>query len=146
MLEVIFGRSLIGLGTFVNWFCVGLFTDLWTVLITAVFPLPNALPGRVAVMGLGVLVLSFSVSLYQTAALGIAPYDALSILLAKYLPIPYFWCRIFTDSMCTVVAFLFGGIIGAGTLVCALGLGPFINYFSTTVAQKFCGLRPRNVP
>ena len=66
-------------------------------------------------MAAGVLVLSLSASLYQTADLGIAPYDALSIIMADRLPLPYFWCRILTDSLCTVAAFLLGGKV-RGTL------------------------------
>ena len=83
----------------------------------------------------GVLVLSLACALYQTADLGIAPYDALSLTLAGKTRIRYFWCRILTDSICVVAAFALGGIIGAGTLVCALGLGPFIQWFSLHIAR-----------
>ena len=38
-------------------------------------------------------------SLYQTADLGIAPYDYLSLGLRDYTPCPYFGCRIFTDAL-----------------------------------------------
>ena len=81
------------------------------------------------------LILSFSCALYQTADVGIAPYDALSLLLARKLPVPYFWCRIFTDGVCVGVAFLLGGLIGLGTLVCALALGPFVAFFTRYAAQ-----------
>ena len=58
--------------------------------------------------------------------------------MSKRLPIPYFWCRIMTDSLCAIIAWLLGGIIGLGTLVCALGLGPFIAFFSKTIAEPLC--------
>ena len=92
-------------------------------------------------MGGGVLVLSLATSLYQTADLGVSPYDSVSIILAERTPIPYFWCRIFTDSFCTAVTFLLGGTLGSGTLVCALGLGPFIAFFTRHVARRLCGMR-----
>ena len=38
-------------------------------------------------------------SLYQTADLGLAPYDYLSLGLRDYTPCPYFGCRIFTDAL-----------------------------------------------
>ena len=36
-------------------------------------------------------------------------------------------------------AFFLGGIIGLGTLVCALGLGPFIQFFNVHISRKLCG-------
>ena len=56
-------------------------------------------------------------------------------ILAKRGKPKYFWCRIFTDSVCVVLAFLLGGLIGLGTLVCALGLGPFISFFTKHAAE-----------
>ena len=70
--------------------------------------------------------------------MGIAPYDALSLIMEERTPLPYFWCRMITDSVCAVIAFLAGGIVGLGTLVCALGLGPFINFFTIKVAKTLC--------
>ena len=137
--EILLDRKLIGPGTFVNWFCVGFTATLWGSLLNALFIMPESFAGRLGVMAVGVLVLSLSASLYQTADVGISPYDALSIILSKRLPIPYFWCRIFTDSLCTLFTWLLGGIIGLGTLTCALGLGPFIAFFSRTVAKPLCG-------
>ena len=137
--EILLDRKLIGPGTFVNWFCVGFAATLWGRLLNALFIMPESFAGRLGVMAVGVLVLSLSASLYQTADVGISPYDALSIILSKRLPIPYFWCRILTDSLCTLFTWLLGGIIGLGTLTCALGLGPFIAFFSRTVAKPLCG-------
>lgn len=142
--EIALGRRYIGAGTFFNWFCVGVFADLFTSLIANAGALPESIAGRLAVMLLGVIILSFSGALYQTANLGIAPYDALSIVMADRLPIPYFWCRITTDSCCALIAFLLGGVIGLGTLFCALGLGPFISFFTRTVARRMCGYGPED--
>lgn len=139
IIEIFLDRHLIGIGTFFNWFCVGILTDFWTGVITSRFTIPESFIGRLFLMFLGVLILSLSAALYQTADLGIAPYDALSIIMDKRLPLPYFWCRIITDSVCAAAAFLFGGIVGLGTLFCALGLGPFITFFTNTIARRLCG-------
>lgn len=146
LFELLFGRRLIGIGTLFNWFGVGSFTDLWTQVITDLGVLPTGLSGRLAAMLLGVLVLSFSCALYQTADLGIAPYDAISIIMARRLPLPYFWCRILSDSVCAVIALALGGIVGLGTLACALCLGPFIHFFTRTAAQRLCGCQAGHFP
>ena len=146
LFELLFGRRLIGIGTLFNWFGVGIFTDLWTQIITGLGVLPAGLGRRLAAMLLGVLVLSFSCALYQTADLGIAPYDAISIIMARRLPLPYFWCRILSDSVCAVIALALGGIVGLGTLACALCLGPFIQFFTRMAAQKLCGCQEEPSP
>lgn len=143
VIELIFGRRYIGIGTFANWFGVGVLASLWIGGINSFFTAPQVFPVRVCIMLIGVLVLSLAASMYQTSDMGIAPYDVLSIILSEKTPLPYFWCRVLTDSICAVTAFLLGGLIGLGTLVCALGLGPFIAFFNKYVSEKLC--RGRNV-
>lgn len=138
--SLVFNPRLIGIGTFVNWFCVGVLCDVYCSLLTRCITFPTAFAGRLGVMAVGILVLSFSCALYQTADVGIAPYDALSIIMDQRLPIPYFWCRMITDCICAAAAYLLGGIVGLGTLVCALGLGPFIAFFTKYAAKKLCGV------
>lgn len=140
-LEYLFGRKYIGVGTFVNWFAVGPLITFFSECLYSHWSVPQTFFSSLMVMGGGVLILSLATSLYQTADLGVSPYDSVSIVLAERTPIPYFWCRIFTDSFCTAVTFLLGGTLGLGTLVCALGLGPFIAFFTHYVAQKLCGTR-----
>lgn len=144
LVEILLGRRYIGIGTFVNWFCVGILASFYTRLITSFWTVPNAFLPRLALMGGGVLVLSLSASLYQTADLGISPYDSLSIIMRNRLPVPYFWCRIFTDAACSAICWVLGGIVGLGTLFCALGLGPFIHFFNRTVSEKLCGVQKQD--
>ena len=108
-------------------------------LLRGVWNVPEGFVPRLVIMVAGVLILSLSASLYQTADLGIAPYDSLSIIMRDRLPLPYFWCRIITDATCAAVCWLLGGIVGLGTLVCALGLGPFIHFFNKHISEKLCG-------
>lgn len=136
--EFLLGRHYIGVGTIVNWFGVGPVATLLVNMATKCGTIPSGLISRLAVMAAGMLILSLGASLYQTADLGISPYDSLALIFEKKTPIPYFWCRICTDSICALTAFLLGGLVGLGTLVCALGLGPFISFFNRYVSEKLC--------
>ena len=85
----------------------------------------------------GTVVTGFGVSMYQTPNAGASPYDSLSIIMAKRIPkFTYFWHRIFTDAVCALVCFLAGGIVGLGTLVSALGLGPVIDFFNVHLTRR----------
>ena len=89
-----------------------------------------------------VLVTALGASLYQTADLGIAPYDYLSLGLRDYTPCPYFGCRIFTDALSALLCWLLGGLVGLGTLICAFCLGPFIQFFNGLVSDRVLHYKP----
>ena len=133
--EWIWNKKLIGIGTFVNWFCIGPLASLYERGIRAVWEIPTAFPQRLILMAAGILVLSLASAFYQTADVGIAPYDALSLTISEKSGRQYFICRIFTDGICVLTAWLLGGIVGIGTLVCAFGLGPFVQFFSKHLAR-----------
>ena len=106
------------------------------------FGTADTLPVQLVWVAVGVLVVAFGCSLYQTADLGVAPYDALSLMMADHLPVPYFGCRVFTDALCAVITFVSGGLIGLGTLICAFGLGPFVQFFSKTFLGESFAVQP----
>lgn len=139
-----FGRELIGIGTFVNWFFVGSLASFSEKAVRAFWEIPAGMGPRLVLMLVGVVTLSLACALYQTADLGVAPYDALSIMLSRGSGQTYFRCRIFTDLLCVIAAFLLGGLLGIGTLVCAVGLGPFIAFFSAKIAQPLISSAKRD--
>lgn len=133
--EWIWNKKLIGIGTFVNWFLIGPLASLYERAIRAVWDVPAEFLPRLILMAAGILVLSLASSFYQTANVGIAPYDALSLTISEKSGWQYFGCRILTDGICVLITYLLGGIVGIGTLVCAFGLGPFVQFFSKHAAR-----------
>lgn len=136
-LEFAFGRSFVGAGTLVNAFFLGYITTFFYSLWTHFFALPHNLAIQILIMLIGTVVTGFGVSMYQTPNVGVSPYDSLSLIMTKRIPqISYFWNRIFTDAICAVICFFAGGIVGLGTLVSALGLGPVIDFFNIHFTRK----------
>lgn len=136
-LQFFLGREFIGIGTFINAIFLGyiatFFYNSWLLL----FGSPGAGVQRVLIVCLGVVICSFGISLYQTPNVGVAPYDSLSLIMTKrFQKIPYFWNRMLTDGLCTLICFLTGGIVGLGTLVSAFGFGPFIHFFNKHFTEK----------
>ena len=127
-LEFWFGRKYIGLGTFVNGIGMGFIITFFYDPIAAAFGPAASLPEQLVWVVLAVLVTALGASLYQTADLGIAPYDYLSLGLRDYTHFQYFGCRVFTDAFCALLCWLLGGLVGLGTLICAFCLGPFIQF------------------
>ena len=133
---LIWGRKYINIGTILNGVLLGYIVDFFFKLINGICGDPSSFLIQLLWLVPAVIVISLGISLYQTADLGVGPYDYLALGLRDHLHFPYFACRIFTDSLCALIAFLMGGLIGIGTLLCALCLGPFTQFFDQAVSQK----------
>ena len=138
VIQLVCDRRLVGFGTLVNALLIGSLISFFYGLSMSCFGAPTLFAVKLLVMLIGMVICCFGLSLYQTADLGVSPYDAAALILDRKLPrIPYFWCRIFTDGFCALVCFFAGGIVGLGTLVTAFGFGPVISLFNRVVAPLF---------
>ena len=137
LIELVAGRKMIGAGTIVNTFFLGYIASFFYNIWISVFQIPTAFAAKVIVMLIGVVVTGFGLSMYQLPDVGVSPYDSLSLILADRIKsVPYSWCRVFTDAICALAAFLMGGLVGLGTLIAAFGLGPVAQFFNKTVTGK----------
>lgn len=155
VIQLLFGRKLIGIGTVINACFLGYIVTFFYRLLL-LLGTPSGLLQQVVILLPGVLICSFGLSLYQTANVGVSPYDGLALITHAKLPkIPYFWHRIADDALSTIICFvaggvlavgaaasavatesLAGGMIGLGTLVAAFGFGPFIHFFNQHFSEK----------
>ena len=137
VIEIIWGRKLIGLGTIVNALLLGYIVTFFYNLITSVIDAPQQMVMRVLTVCTGVIITSLGISMYQLPKQGVAPYDSISLIMTERWPrIPYFWCRVSNDAISALVCYLAGGIVGLGTLVSACGFGPFVQFFYTHFTSK----------
>ncbi len=140
ILEIVFGKEFIGAGTVVNALFVGYFITFFYELLCVWFPKPDTMLLKLFIVLLGTIATGLGVSLYQTPNVGASPYDSLSLIMTKKISkVSYFWHRICTDAICVLICFLSGGIVGLGTLVTALGLGPVIDFFNIHFSRKLFG-------
>ena len=147
LIEVFFGRKYIGPGTLVNWFLIGPIVDcFYPVIHKLFFGVPSSWGQQLFLAVVGVIVISFACSFYQTSDAGIAPYDSLAIIGNERMRIPYFWCRMFCDGLCALVCFLAHGVIGIGMLLCAFALGPVISIFNRFVSEPLLLGRKKKEP
>ena len=131
-------RRKIGLGTVMNIFLVGYVADFSRQLMERLFPDP-ALPVRIALLAVGVVVMCFGSAFYFVGDLGVSTYDAVALTLAERTKQTYFkYIRIATDLVCVAAGWLIGGkagLIGAGTIITAFFMGPLISFFRRTAAE-----------
>lgn len=137
VIELIFGRHLIGAGTIVNACFLGYFTMFFSWIWESVGIELHGLVGQLVTLVIAVVIQSFGLSLYQQSDAGISPYDSLALILSERFPkVPYFFCRVLMDGICAVICWGFGGLIGIGMLVATFGLGPVVSVFNKSVTDK----------
>lgn len=143
VVELLAGKNFIGIGTIVNTFFLGYIVTFFYTIWENMFSAPDALPVRIVIMLIGVLICSLGISMYQTPDVGVSPYDSLSLIMDKRIEkIPYFWCRMATDVVCAIICYLAGGLVGLGTLVAAFGFGPFVHFFNKHFTEKILAKKP----
>lgn len=122
-------KHYIGIATAFTIAFTGIIVDWCMVIFSQWFPNPDLFQ-RIGILLAAVVLMCFASSLYFTADLGVSAYDAWALILADHKVAQFRICRIGTDLVCTVLGGMMGAVIGAGTLVTALFMGPLIEFFS----------------
>lgn len=118
-------REMPGLGTIANALWIGVAADVSLALL----PSPTALGWQVAMM-LGAIVLNgLSTALYIGAQLGPGTRDGLMTGLARRLPVSLRLIRTGIEVVVVLVGWLLGGVVGVGTVLFALAIGPLTQFF-----------------
>lgn len=136
----------IGLGTVVNMVCVGYLADFICWLFLDILKVEMTLPLRIIALIIGMLFAGLGVALYMVADMGVAPYDAVGIIIEEvtHNKLKYDKARVISDVTVVIVGVVFclmsggklGLIIGIGTVCNALFNGPLIQFFKTHVTEK----------
>lgn len=135
ILVFLFGRKYIGIGTIINMVLTGFFIDFFTWMYTDIFSIKLTLVIRAVLLVLGVLIFTFGASFYMSAKLGNAPYDAIAPIIVDRTNMSYRVVRVTQDIGFVLLAFLFGGPVGVGTVINAFFTGPLIEFWNKKVSE-----------
>jgi len=115
-----------GPGTLVNMVAIGVFAD---ALLASGFVqdlTAGSLPVRLAAVLAGVGLVALGSALYIGAGLGSGPRDSLMLALAARTGLPVGLIRGLLEGSVLGVGWLLGGVVGVGTALFALGIGPAV--------------------
>jgi uncharacterized membrane protein YczE len=111
-----------GIGTVLNALIIAFMIDF----SLAWLPYPT-LPGwQLAQAAVGVLLVGIASGIYLTANLGAGPRDGLMTGLQALTRLPIATIRIAIEVAAVSAGWYLGGVVGAGTLLFALGVGPCV--------------------
>ncbi|MGC6769673.1 YczE/YyaS/YitT family protein [Enterococcus sp. LJL51] len=135
ILVFIFGRKYIGIGTVINMVLTGFFIDFFTWMYTNLFSIELNLITQAALLIIGVVIFTFGASFYMSAKLGNAPYDAIAPIIVDRTNLSYRLIRVSQDVFFVILAFIFGGPVGVGTVINAFFTGPLIEFWNKKVSE-----------
>ena len=133
----IFDRRKIGFGTLYV-MIAGYKSDFVLWLIEQIPFLDQFLfPARIIAFSLGIIILYLGAAFYIEANMGLAPYDAIAIIISEKINKPnwFKWIRIGTDSLCVIGGILIKSDVGIGTLISVLIGGPLIAFYRKYVTK-----------
>lgn len=115
-------RELPGLGTIANSFAVGLAADFTLSLVSA----PESLWERGLLMLAGVALNGLATALYIGSQFGPGPRDGLMTGLNRRTGVSIRVVRTGLEVSVVVIGWLLGGVVGVGTLLYAVAIGPLV--------------------
>ena len=140
IIVIIFGRHLIGPGTIANMVLIGYISDFcrWVWAKTIPEYIFKDWPYRIIVFIISLICFVIAASFYMNADMGVAPYDAIPIILSNRVirQIPFKFIRIAFDASVVVIGLLLGGNIEICTILMVFLLGPMITAVGNFLNKK----------
>ncbi|MHC3127222.1 membrane protein [Brevundimonas sp. GN22] len=114
-----------GVGTIMNILVIGLTLDLFLWLI----PEFDGWPLRVSALLIGVVLTGVGSAAYIGAGMGTGPRDGLMVGLNRKFGWSIRVSRMLVELVVLAIGWLLGGVVGVGTVVFALSIGPLVQFF-----------------
>ncbi|MCL2164788.1 MAG: hypothetical protein FWH55_10470 [Oscillospiraceae bacterium] len=111
----------IGIGTLTSMVVTGVFIDL--IIMLNIIPLAENIIVSIAMLVSGLFIISVGSYFYISSAFGAGPRDNLMVVLNRLTKLPVGVCRSLVEFFVTLVGWFLGGMVGAGTLISAIGIG-----------------------
>jgi uncharacterized membrane protein YczE len=114
-----------GLGTIANVVVIGLATDATLALLDR----PDPLPARIALLLGGIVLNALAGALYIGSQFGPGPRDGLMTGLVRRTGRSIRLVRTTIEVAVLAVGWLLGGVVGVGTVLYAVSIGPLVHVF-----------------
>ena len=112
-----------GIGTILNTIIISIVLDVSLHYL----PTPESFFSQILQVLIGVLIVGLGSGFYLIANLGPGPRDGLMTGLQKKTNLPIALIRTLIEMSAIVFGWYLGGVVGIGTIVFALGIGPSVS-------------------
>ena len=121
-----------GIGTIMNAIVISIILDISLPYL----PKPEQFLFQIVQSFFGVFLIGMGSGFYLIANLGAGPRDGLNIGLSNLSKKPIFSIRMLIEFAAVIVGWYLGGVVGLGTIIFALFVGPFVS-FGLVIVKHF---------
>ena len=122
-----------GIGTILNTILISIVVDVSLPYL----PQPEELILKLFQVIMGVLIVGLGSGFYLIANLGPGSRDGLMTGIQKKTNLPFALIRTLIELSAVACGWYLGGIVGVGTVIYALGIGPFVSFGMFFVGRYF---------
>ena len=122
-------KTYVKIGTVICMVCGGPIIDFFTNILNHILPLEKSYPLRFFMLILGCVILAYGMTIVIKSDAGTGPNDLVAVVISDKLKKKFGITRLVVDICFTVLGFLLGGTVGAGTVVCVALVGPVAGLF-----------------
>lgn len=126
LISAVIRKSYPRIQTFISSFFMGIFTDLWKILLAGIEG--TKFSHSILLMIIGIIIVAFAAACYMISIFPTNPSDDLIVALNER-GCKISIAKISFDIICVILAFILGGEIGFGTIIITVFLGPVIDFF-----------------
>lgn len=122
-------RSYIKIGTLICMFCGGPIIDVFNMMLGSFITPESTMLVRVVCNVLGCIILALGMSVVIKSDAGTGPNDLVGVVISDKWKKKFSIIRMMVDACFLVCGWLLGGVVGIGTVICLLLVGPVAGFF-----------------
>lgn len=126
---LIVDRRYVKIGTVLCMLFGGPIIDFFTALLAFLPARADSLPLRILMLALDCVILAFGMTIVIRSDAGTGPNDLVALVISEKLGKRFSIVRVLVDASFILAGFLLGGVVGLGTLICMLLVGPVAGVF-----------------
>lgn len=140
----ILDKKKVGIGTVVATFAAGFFIDLFQPYILQIVPGSLSFVSSILILLIGLTINGIAIAIYLSADFGIGAGEILAVIISEKKKWQFRYVKIASDISMLIFGFLCGAVIGVGTIISALVIGPVVQLvlpFSRMMTKRLLSLK-----
>ena len=129
LILLIADRSYVKVGTVLCMLFGGPIIDFFSARLAFLPAYADTLPLRILMLALGCVILAFGMTIVIRSDAGTGPNDLVALVISEKAGKRFGLVRVLVDASFVLLGFLLGGVVGLGTLICMLLVGPVAGLF-----------------
>lgn len=119
-------RKKVGIGTVIATFASGFFIDFFKPFINHIIPSDTTYPVNIMILLSGLIINGIAIAIYLSADFGVGAGEILAVIISEKKKWQFKYVKMGTDALMLAFAFICGAVIGIGTVISALLIGPIV--------------------